>query len=790
MPVELALERMRMFKRRVDDVINSPMPAAPADQAAWQKRHEAAVRLQKATEDALDIAQNDPAKAVAWAGKVKAEFESQHAARVLAGLNPGHADHYVKRILEADPDDSSAYAMPAGGGAAGFDRSQNKHRTFKTVYDAMEQGKKLASMDVSGLVAAGQIDTAKALANEHLFDQFRGTNVPGETRKVIADPRKVWNPEANGGKGGLETKSPGPQYVAIDGPRGEKLYVDGEFAPYFRNLLKGSAIRDNRLLSGILHTAADLKHGILLFDTFHVGRVMARLANLLGQSKYGGGLKNLDIPAEILQKLGITSGNAKYGRGRALLDFRPSTLQTAKDLGWINDKDMAWAMRNQAKLALMEKSGYNVAGNLDNLYERSGHGLLNQGLKLLGHGDINVGNGIETFNKWVFQKLTRNAMAIGWTEAYDRNKARFPGKSDMQVAQITSREMNAYFGNLGRQGLFKSATAQDAARMVFLAPQWANSMIESQARGIGQLARAPHDLVNKRGFGSTAGAMAAGYLGMLAANQIINLLTKKQLTFDNEEGHKLDAYIPGGKHGFYLNPASIVAEELHTLQRYMEGGNSPEGAAGRILMNKSSPIGRAITTGVFGIDTMGKPVGPGKRLEGVGKQLAPLPIFTSGLLGSTINPEMAQKGDVQRQAFGMLGVKLDRGQGPGQKLRNMVNQTIPTPFPKNESQGDYAALRAYVNNDHESNAKAEILDLLRKGKTLTEINNVFRPKPLGGSAQRQALFLSKRPDAVAQLEPAARENSESQQKLAELIQSIPQDELREAIEEGAGALLK
>jgi hypothetical protein len=151
---------------------------------------------------------------------------------------------------------------------------------------------------------------------------------------------------------------------------------------------------------------------------------------------------------------------------------------------------------------------------------------------------------------------------------------------------------------------------------------------------------------------------------------------------------------------------------------------------------------------------------------------------------------MAQKGDVQRQAFGMLGVKLDRGQGPGQKLRNMVNQTIPTPFPKNESQGDYAALRAYVNNDHESNAKAEILDLLRKGKTLTEINNVFRPKPLGGSAQRQALFLSKRPDAVAQLEPAARENSESQQKLAELIQSIPQDELREAIEEGAGALLK
>ena len=364
-----SLAILRNFKASVDQALQSPDPKVVA----------AAQRLQKPTEDALATAISDPRKTLGWAGKVTAEFNAQHAARAAEGLNPRYFEDYVKRILEADPDDSSAYAMPGGGGVAGFDRSQNQSRRFTTAYDAMLQGKKMAAMDVAGLVGAGQADTMKAIGNEQLFDEFRNTNVPGATNKVIADGRRVWNPLLNEGKGGFETKAPKGDYVNVTGPRGERMWVDKEFAPYFRSLLAGSAVRDNAFLSGLLHTAADVKHGILLFDTFHVGRVMARLANLLAQS---GGLKNLDIPAEILNKLGITD-TAKYGRGRTALDFRPETLDVAKQLGWISDKDAQWAHDNQQLIPLMEKTGFNVAGNLDNLYERAGHGL-NRVLKKIG----------------------------------------------------------------------------------------------------------------------------------------------------------------------------------------------------------------------------------------------------------------------------------------------------------------------------------------------------------------------------------------------------------------------
>lgn len=788
-----AVDKLQSFKDRVDATLAEPRPANAADVDAWEKRQAAAKRLEKPTNDALDIARNDSEKATGWAGKVKAEFDEQHGSRQAAGLKAPYFDDYVKRLIEADGKDDTAYSLAGGGGAAGFDRSHNLARRFESAYDAMEQGKKLAAMDVAGLVGGGQVDTMKAVGNEDLFDQFRYAKVPGTGRAVIADGRKVWNPLLNNGEGGFENKAPKGPYVQVTGPRGERLWVDKEFAPYFQNLLAPSYVRGNTFFSGLLHTAADLKHGVLLFDTFHVGRVMARLANLLAQSKYGTGLKNLDIPLELLHQVGI-GDSAKYGKGRAALDFRPETLQAAEDLGWIGPKERKWAEENQRFIPLMEKTGFNVAGNLDNLYERAGHGMLNQALHHLGTEKVNVGKGIETFNKWVFQKLTRNAMTIGWREAFDRNTARFPGKSEMDVARITSKEMNEYFGNLGRQGLFKTATAQDFARLAFLAPQWANSMIASQARGIGQFADAGGKLLHGESpkLGNVAGAMGAGYLGMLAANQIINLITKHQPTWDNEEGHKTEAYIPGGAHGFYMNPASIVAEELHTLLRYHEGGTGLAKSAARIVANKASPFMRAqmALNPLIARDSMLRPIKPGTELGTAARALNPLPIFSGAATGSLTNPEMAQKGDAQRQLFGMAGIKLDRAPGPGQKLRNMARTAIPDAFPKDESPGDYAPLRAYVNNDNESKAKSEILDLLRKGKTIAELNKVFTPKPVGGSAQRQALFLQRKPDAVSLLEPAARETGESAQKLATLIQSIPPQDLQEAISKGVEAKLK
>lgn len=772
-----SLDRLRGDNLRIQRGLASSNP----------KVVEAMKILEKPYADALNLLESNPQRALAWAGKVKQEFDAQFSAREAAGLDPHYFEDYVKRLLEQGQDLESAYAMPgSGGGAGGVDTSNKQSRRFRTLVDAAEQGKKVASMDVAGLVGAGQAETTKAINNQELFDKFRNTKVPGFQRNVIEDGRKVFNPLTKK----LETKAPDGPYVSVDGPNGQKLWVDSEFAPFFGSMFRESYVRNNALLSAALHTAADLKHGILLFDTFHVGRVMARLAFLLAQARGGKGLANLDIPAEILNKLGIRSVS-KYGKGRAALDFRPKTLDTARDLGWITDADKNWAMQNQALVHMAESTGFNVAGNLDNLYERSGaHGLLNQILhefgteRIKGAPKLSVGEGIETFNKWVFQKMTRNAMMIGWKEAFERNQKRFSEKSQEEIARITSKEMNEYFGNLGRQGLFSTATAQDMARLIFLAPQWANSMIASQGRGLAQAGALLHP---ERRPGNVVGAMASGWATMFVANQVINMITKGRPTWDNEEGHKTEAYIPGGKNGFYLSPLSLVGEEFHTAQRYMEGGTSAGGAAARILSNKFSPMMRAqnAVNPIVRRDSMLRPIKPGEELGTAARALMPVPIFASGATGSLLNPEMAQKGDIQRQLFGMAGLKIDRAQSPGQKLRSMGKELIPESFSKDESPGDYAPLRAYINNDHESKAKAEVLDLLRKGKTIGEIIRAFAPKPIGGSAERQGLLLQRGGEkAVKLLGLAAAENAQGQDKIGKLLQSMSDKELSAAIEAG------
>jgi len=790
-PEELqeAFRKLQLNKIRVDNAADPNGQVLLPPGVERGDVQEAAKRLKPAMDKAWEIATTDHVKAMNWAAKVHQEFQAQRALMAANGLPASWTENYVRRIIEQDPDERSAYAMPGaqGGGAAGFDRSQNQTRRFDTAVDAMNFGKKLAVQDVAGLVGKGAEDTAKAITNKQLFDKFRQMQVPNENRPVIGQGRKTWNPKLNGGKGGVETIPPEGPYKLVQGPAGERLYVDKEFAPYFENMLAPSSVRNNAFLAGILHTAADMKHGILLFDTFHVGRVMARLANLLAQSRGGKGLGEFNIPREILSQLGITKGPAEYGTGRTALDFDERTLKNAENLGWITPQDAQWARDNQKYVRLAEQSGYNVAGNLDNLYERAGKGLLHEVLNKIGYGDKTVGKGIETFNKWVFQKMTRNAMMIGWKEAYQRNASRFPDMTPQEVARQTSKEMNEYFGNLGRQGIFKSATAQDVARMVMLAPQWANSMIASQARGIGQLGSFAGGLLHgeAKPIGNVGAAMGVGYLGMLMANQVINLITKGQPTWDNEEGHKLDAYIPGGKNGFYLNPASIVAEELHTLQRYVEGGAEPGEAVQRLGINKMSPLARAAFALGAGRDAMNRPIAPGNRLSVAAKSLNPLPIFAGPAAGQLFNPELAQKGDWERQLAGSIGVKLDRGQSQGQQLRNLAKSTVPEAFPKSESPGDYSALRAYVNNDNESKAKSEILDLLRKGKTIQELGKVFAPKPAGGSAAAQALLVRREPArAPALIRGAMQETGENARKLATILQSIDRGELIEAAREG------
>jgi hypothetical protein len=357
-------------------------------------------------------------------------------------------------------------------------------------------------------------------------------------------------------------------------------------------------------------------------------------------------------------------------------------------------------------------------------------------------------------NKFIFQQFQRGAIYDMYTKEFRFQQAENPQLSNEAIAAKVASDVNTRLGNLGSQGLLKSKTAQDIARLVVLAPQWNEALIRSEVGGAKQLAGAIPQALQTGRFtpgllGRTAATLA---IGQFAANQIINLMTRGKPTWDNPEeglGPKLSAWIPdfiGKGPGFFLNPMTLPMEITHLLMKTFERTGDWRDAIDQYVRGRLSTIGRPVADIATKHDALGRPL----TTLGTIADSVPLPIAGSSAVNAakqmaTGVPSESFPGQFQKQALSTFGVRTDQAPAPEQRIQALASQ-----FKRDRNlgsnaeyySGDYQPLANALRVGNSKEAQSALDDLLEK-KTPQAVAKHFQDAwafPFTGSKREEMLF--------------------------------------------------
>ncbi len=376
--------------------------------------------------------------------------------------------------------------------------------------------------------------------------------------------------------------------------------------------------------------------------------------------------------------------------------------------------------------------------------------------------------GIGHFNKWVFEKVTRGAMMESFIHEVKRLEAANPEQSRQDIARKVARDLNVYYGNLGRQGFFRSKSFQDMARIVSLAPQWFEAMGRNEAKGFSQLAKGlTYDPVVHRTLtlGTLGKAMGQGLLAYFIGTQLVNLATRGQPTWKNEEeGHKMDAWIPsldGKGNGFFLSPLAIPAELTHDMLKYSKKEGNALKAGARILSNKASSLvraGSALLTGkAFYTDTATD--GAWNRIKKAAWSLNPTPIPLQ------TTEKVSYPGQAQRQITASLGIKTEPAESAQQQINAKAQKFLESKGKKrfapqvNEEEPSFSKLRFAIRKGDDKEAiriMSELEQTHKPNKILETMRNQVR-HPFTGSTAAETKFKATLSEKERQLYQKAKE---------------------------------
>ena len=366
-----------------------------------------------------------------------------------------------------------------------------------------------------------------------------------------------------------------------------------------------------------------------------------------------------------------------------------------------------------------------------------------------------------SLNKWTFDRFTRGLMAESAVRDFERLNKAHPEVPVRKLMKDVVRDVNIYFGSLGRQGWIQNPTFRDISQLLFLAPQWVEGLVQKESRFAFRLALAPYRMAKGDiAMGTLGRGVGRGLAGYFVLTQILNLITRRQTTFQNkEEGHQLDAWIPTGEEsGFWLSPMSVFAEVAHDVMRLSESKPNTFEAVRQIGLNKLGPWGRMAVTLITREGRYGQRLSStGAVMAAAAGQLVPTPISLSApgrALGHAIMPGTISpppQGALQRQALAAVGVKVQPGTTPEQSMTKMAQdfvrreglasqtvEIIPTDEPS------YYKLRSALRNDDLPKAR-KMLEALKETHTEDQIISAMQlwsKRPFTGSAKNEPLFLS------------------------------------------------
>lgn len=239
-------------------------------------------------------------------------------------------------------------------------------------------------------------------------------------------------------------------------------------------------------------------------------------------------------------------------------------------------------------------------------------------------------------------------------------------------------------------------------------------------------------------MGTMGRGISTGLGFMFLLTQAVNLISRRQPTFMNEEkGHKLDAWIPaigGEDEGFWLSPFALFNEITHDLYRLAVDKPKATEAVTQIMGNKFSPLTRAAMVAYTGRSPTGTYLTTSpSHIATAAEQMLPVPITFGryiragghALFPGTIDPNLP--GQLQRQVYSTFGLKVEPSKSALQEAQGLARDfaqekgRVETVKFEETDQPSYSRLRQAVRNKDEHGAWKMLEKLRSQGKTDDQI---------------------------------------------------------------------
>ena len=669
----------------------------------------------------------------------------QHARLANGGIDVQYENWYVPQRQDLDlmtgADRPIVLGHSLGAGVAtGF----KKAKVYEDYASAIEAGFIPRSLNAADLLENYVAQTERVLMRKGFFDAMREIPDPVDGKSVVIDvPRRViTRPD-----GSIDVQESVPiGYTMSEVVPGARVAVHNGYNRLVKALTGSSQLAESAPVGTLQDIAAIEKHIGLALDTFHLSRVLQAELALTGKISVGDRLR----------------------MGRALVEYSPRDLDKAVTAGELTQEMADWIRTPQE----IQVNGRAVRLNPQQVLNIG----INNGLNIARFADVIYRDWLRetpilkettgALNKLVFDKISRSAIAHGFSAEFERIAAQRPELSANQVGKQVARDINVMFGNLQKESFFRNPSLNSIMQILFLAPRWVESLARREARGAIQLGTAGVRLAQGKpaNLGTVGKGIGTGLAAYFVGTQILNLITRHQLTFQNKErGHKLDAWIPditGKTSGFFISPLSVFGEITHDILRYAESKPDTASALTQIVANKLGNFGRFLEVVASGRDPMtgDKIIGSGRRAIKAGLQLIPVPITLSQgvrAAGHAVAPELIQApppGAVQRQVTASAGFKTEPAGSAQSQVYRMADDWKSHGTPKMQAElerrlkedfgpSDYGPLRTALVRDDPDEARRAYQQLRQQGKTPKTIRQTMQhPHPFTGSAAAETKF--------------------------------------------------
>jgi hypothetical protein len=756
MALPTLLRQTREGQKKAQAVIDSPTDATLAAVGLPEVKGKTAKEISKLGRDWLKAAKEleaevkyaaeyfDTPELMDTTVRAREEFGTQLAFEHANGKATREVENYLPGLYEGElySDNAVTFSNIILGEAHG------KPKTFANQYEAIAAGPYIPKMNSIADIAAHRVRSGmRSILGDQAFRSVLQMQDPA-TKAPVAIEAEITRDAKGVPVGGFQVPGGNLQYELVyPNGAGKPIAVRRGYAKLMNDLFGRSGLENWIGGKAALRASAIEKHTSLALDLYHLAKM----------GYYA---------------VAISGRRAGFKGAHTALEFRPENMAEAVKHGVISQAEMDWALKpesvrldgktqlltRQEILKKMQAGGFNVGRVQDAMYRHFVDAL-----------DIEVAGrkvGIGAYNRFLFDKWTRGLMANSAVEEFLRLQKKAPSVDGNEIMQRVIGDLNSQFGSSGKQGLIKNPTLRDLSQILLLAPQWAGTRISTEAKFIGRLASTPYVAATKGAeaanvhFGSIGKGVGTGLLTMAALTQALNLITRHQFTWQNEEeGHKLDAWIPDfqGGPGHWISPMSVYAEMTHDVARYMAGGENLLDTITHIAENKLQPIGRAAGILATGRTPTGQQITTmGRRLGETAKGLVPMPITASSgmrYLGSKVAPGLVSPpapGATQRQLLASTGIKSELNKSPAQQIARRAKEFV-TEEGLDKSTGwkevqtdepSYTKLRAALRNNDMKEAQSQYEAILEKHKPQDVMRDMstWARRPFTGSHMAETLF--------------------------------------------------